>query len=153
MNGKWITRTRLRRMLRRGGCWDPGQHVRDLCEGGRARPCYDAHRPTYEDEVYESQRWFNRVRPGKRVRLLKPWTKTSTQRSHPMLTRELSEEFSPVVGELAYRSTYLILREPEDTDPGCARVTRGGERCGRTDWHHHDSAFGDNDNRFWGLRQ
>lgn len=113
---RWLTMTRLRRELRRGGCMQGSRHARAMLTRGHAASCHAAHPPTPEDELAARQRWFVRVPRATRRLFTRRWQKTSTQRSRPMRTFALAGEFSPRVAEgnkeFAYRSTWAIL--PED---------------------------------------
>ena len=63
---KWLTITKLRKVLRRNGCLQGKRHARAMLEYGRTIRCHIAHPPTMEDEAAETQRWFGRVPPKTR---------------------------------------------------------------------------------------
>ncbi|KKL90457.1 hypothetical protein LCGC14_1904510 [marine sediment metagenome] len=66
MNAKWLTITKLRRILRRGGCLQGKRHARASLERGHSLRCHVAHPATMEDEIAETQRWFGKVPPKTR---------------------------------------------------------------------------------------
>lgn len=112
-----LTRTRLRKLLRRGGCTDPRLHVEKSLERHLKQmlPCY-LHKPPEWAEVAERQTWFLRVR-GKRKRVTPRWAFFSGVTNSRTRTRKPKRlKFSPPIPNIFYRSSggLVFEHDPED---------------------------------------
>lgn len=64
---KLLTITKLARVLKHThGCLYAKKHARAMVAEGRILECIDAHPPTWEDELADTQRWFPKTPPSTR---------------------------------------------------------------------------------------